>query len=111
MWQRATLLTDTLKRGELLGLPALQLIRRLYGEEDVRLFDAQHVAFRCTCSRERVARMLKMLGWDEVQSVLAEQGMVEVNCEFCNHKYSFDKVDAEQVFAAEVLLDGGGSVH
>lgn len=111
MWQRATMLTDTLKREELLGLPALELIRRLYGEEDVRLFKAHHVAFRCTCSRERVARMMKMLGWDEVQSVLAEQGVVEVNCEFCNHQYRFDKVDAEQVFAAEVLLDGSDSVH
>jgi molecular chaperone Hsp33 len=111
LWQRATMLTDTLKREELLGLPALELIRRLYGEEDVRLFDAHPVAFRCSCSRDRVARMMKMLGWDEVQSVLDEQGMVEVNCEFCNQQYRFDKVDAEQVFAAEVLLDGSNSVH
>jgi molecular chaperone Hsp33 len=111
LWQRATMLTDTLKREELLGLPALELIRRLYGEEDVRLFDAHPVAFRCSCSRDRVARMMKMLGWDEVQSVLDEQGMVEVNCEFCNQQYRFDKVDAEQVFAAEVLLDGSSSVH
>ena len=111
LWQRVTMLTDTLKREELLGLPALELIRRLYGEEDVRLFDAHPVAFRCSCSRDRVARMMKMLGWDEVQSVLDEQGMVEVNCEFCNQQYRFDKVDAEQVFAAEVLLDGSSSVH
>jgi molecular chaperone Hsp33 len=111
LWQRVAMLTDTLKREELLGLPALELIRRLYGEEDVRLFDAHQVMFRCSCSRERVARMMKMLGWDEVQSVLDEQGVVEVNCEFCNHQYRFDKVDAEQVFAAEVLLDGSGSVH
>ena len=55
--------------------------------------------------------MLKMLGWDEVQSVLAEQDMVEVCCEFCNHKYRFDKVDAEQVFASEVALDGSATVH
>jgi len=111
MWQRVTMLTDTLQREELLGLPAVELIRRLYGEEDMRLFDAQQVAFRCSCSRDRVARMLRMLGWDEVQSVLAEQGVAEVTCEFCNHQYLFDKVDAEQVFAAEVLLDGSASVH
>ena len=111
MWPRVTMLTDTLQREELLGLPAVELIRRLYGEEDVRLFDTQHVAFRCSCSRDRVARMLKMLGRDEVQSVLAEQGVAEVTCEFCNHQYRFDKVDAEQVFAAELLLDGSGSVH
>jgi molecular chaperone Hsp33 len=111
MWSRVTMLTDTLQREELLGLPAVELIRRLYGEEDVRLFDTQHVAFRCSCSRDRVARMLKMLGRDEVQSVLAEQGVAEVICEFCNHQYRFDKVDAEQVFASEVALDGSAAVH
>ena len=56
MWPRVTMLSDTLKREELLGLPAEELIRRLYGEEDVRLFDSQQVAFRCSCSRDRVAR-------------------------------------------------------
>ena len=116
MWPRVTMLTDTLQHEELLGLPAVELIRRLYGEEDVRLFDTQHVAFRCSCSRDRVARMLKMLGRDEVQSVLAEQGVAEVTCEFCNHQYRFDKVDAEQVFASQVLasgvaLDGSAAVH
>jgi molecular chaperone Hsp33 len=111
MWQRVTMLTDTLQRGELLGLPAEVLIHKLFSEDDVRLFDAQQVAFRCSCSRDRVARMLRMLGWDEVQSVLAEQGVAEVTCEFCNHQYLFDKVDAEQVFAAEVLLDGSALVH
>lgn len=111
MWQRVTTLTDTLKREELLGLPAVELIRRLYGEDDVRLFDTQPVAFRCSCSRDRVARMLKMLGRDEVQSVLAEQGVAEVICEFCNHQYQFDKVDAEQVFVSELALDGSAAVH
>jgi molecular chaperone Hsp33 len=111
MWPRVTMLTDTLKPDELLGLPAEELIRRLYSEEDVRLFDAQPVAFKCTCSRAKVGRMLTMLGWDEVQSVLSEQGEAEVTCEFCNQQYRFDKVDAEQVFASEVVLDGSNSVH
>jgi molecular chaperone Hsp33 len=102
---------DALKPDELLGLPAEELIRRLYSEEDVRLFDAQPVAFKCTCSRAKVGRMLTMLGWDEVQSVLSEQGEAEVTCEFCNQQYRFDKVDAEQVFASEVVLDGSNSVH
>ncbi|MBI5429217.1 MAG: Hsp33 family molecular chaperone HslO [Nitrosomonadales bacterium] len=111
MWPRVTMLTDTLKSEELLGLPAVELIRRLYGEEDMRLFDTQHVAFRCTCSRDKVARMLRMLGPGEVQSVLAEHGVVEVSCEFCNHRYRFDRVDAEQVFASEMALDGSASIH
>ena len=111
MWQRVTMLSDTVKPEELLGLPAEELIRRLFGEEDVRLFVAQHVAFRCTCSREKVGRMLKMLGRDEVDAVLVEKGEVAVNCEFCNHHYRFDRVDADQVFASEVVLGASDSVH
>jgi molecular chaperone Hsp33 len=111
MWPRVTILTDTLKPDEILGLPAEQLIHRLYSEEDVRLFDAQPVAFKCTCTRAKVGRMLTMLGWDEVQSVLSEQGEAEVTCEFCNQQYRFDKVDAEQVFASTVVLEGSNSVH
>ena len=109
-WQRVTMLSDTLKPEELLGLPAEVLIHRLFNEDDVTLFEANPVAFRCSCSRNKVAKMLKMFGWDEVQSVLAEKGVVEVNCEFCNHHYAFDKVDAEQFFAADVPL-GSSSIH
>ncbi len=111
MWPRVITLTDTLRDEELLGLPAVELIRRLYSEEDVRLFDGQAVAFHCSCSRERVGRMLKMMGRDEVHSLLEEQGVVEVVCEFCNQKYQFDKVDAEQVFASAVPLDGSSAIH
>jgi molecular chaperone Hsp33 len=111
MWQRVKMLTDTVTHGELLGLSAEELLHRLYNEEDVRLFDSKRVEFRCSCSRDKVGRMLKMLGPDEVHAVLAEQGAVEVNCEFCNQQYRFDAVDAEQVFAAEVLLDAGDIVH
>src|SRR5512135_1146572 len=73
-WGRATQLADTLKPQELLTLPAGELVHRLYHEEDIRLFDAQTVAFRCTCSRDNVARMLRMIGRSEVDSILAERG-------------------------------------
>jgi molecular chaperone Hsp33 len=42
--------------------------------------------------------MLRSLGRDEVESILAEQGQVEVGCEFCGAQYRFDPVDAAQVF-------------
>jgi molecular chaperone Hsp33 len=64
------------------------------------LFEAQPVAFYCTCTRDNVAQMLRMLGEEEVQSVLAERPVMEVNCEFCNHRYEFDKIDAAQIFSA-----------
>jgi len=99
-WRRAQLLAQTLTDQELLELPAHALIRRLYSHEDVRLFDPRPLAFRCSCSPERVAAMLRMLGYDEVRAILAERGLVEVGCEFCGASYRFDRWDAERVFVA-----------
>lgn len=110
-WQRAAHFASTLTHKELLGLPARQIIHRLYHEEDIRLFDPQPVTFHCPCSRERVAGMLRMLGHAEVQSMLSEQDAIEVDCEFCNRKYVFDKVDAEQAFASEVATQAPQGLH
>jgi molecular chaperone Hsp33 len=98
-WNRAIHLGATVKRQELLDLPAHAIIHRLFHEEDIRLFDSTPVHFGCTCSRERVANTLRMLGHDEVRSLLEETGYIEADCEFCNRHYVFDAVDAEQIFA------------
>ncbi len=101
-WNRIQQLSSTIKEEELLQLNAEEIIHRLYHEEDVRLFEAEQVSFRCGCSRERVANMLLSLGSEEVKSMVKELSHIEVACEFCNHKYSFDAVDTEQLFASDV---------
>lgn len=100
-WNRVHQLSNTISEQELLSLSHEELIHRLYHEEDVRVFDADPVCFRCSCSRERVANMFTTLGYDEVKDMLKEQGVLEVACEFCYHKYEFDEVDVEQLFASE----------
>jgi molecular chaperone Hsp33 len=105
-WNRAIHLGATVKRQELLDLPARAIIHRLFHEEDIRLFDSTPVHFGCTCSRERVANTLRMLGHDEVRSLLEETGYIEADCEFCNRHYVFDAVDAEQIFAANPVPAG-----
>lgn len=110
-WPRVTKLAQTLRREELLQLPTAELLRRLYHEEDVRLFDPQPVSFHCGCSREKVASMLKMLGRDEVDGILLEQGNVEIHCEFCNHRYVFDAVDAAMVFTEGISPAVGETRH
>lgn len=110
-WERAAHLADTLKPQELLTLPAGELLHRLYHEEDIRLFDAQPVVFRCTCSRENVARMLRMIGRSEVDAILAERGEIEVHCEFCNQRYVFDSVDADAVFTDIMAMPSNQTLH
>lgn len=110
-WPRAVILAETLKADELLLLPVTTLIQRLYHEEDIRLFDAQRVTFNCSCSRDNVAKMLQMLGREEVDSILAERDTIEVHCEFCNQRYEFDKVDAEIMFVDAVVLPPSDARH
>lgn len=98
-WNRATMLADTVKPEELLSLPPGDVLMRLFHEETLRQFEQEPLSFACTCSRDKVSNMLKMLGRDEVDHILAEQGKVEINCEFCDKQYMFDAVDAVQLFS------------
>ena len=100
VWDRTVMLSSTLQQSELLDTDIDTLMRRLFWEETIRVFDPKHPTFRCSCNRERVGNMLKMLGRPEVDSVLEELGMVSIDCEFCGQHYAFDKVDCLQLFIA-----------
>jgi molecular chaperone Hsp33 len=110
-WTRVQILGDTLKPEELQSLTDKDILRRLFAEDDVRLFESAPVFFRCRCSRERVSSMLRSLGADEIRSVLAERGSVEVRCDFCNRAYQFDAVDVEQLFAGAAPSGAGETRH
>ena len=105
-WHTAQTLAATVASAELLTLPAREVLRRLFHEFDLRLFNERHAAFRCTCNLGRVSGMLRMLGREEVEEILEERGEVSVHCEFCNKEYAFDPIDAAQLF---VLSPGQGS--
>jgi molecular chaperone Hsp33 len=98
VWEEAILLLATLRAEELLAWDVDELLRKLFGSRDLRLFDAEPVGFACRCSRGRVAAMLQAMGKAEVDSILAEQGAVTVTCEFCRRPYRFDAVDAASLF-------------
>lgn len=110
-WSRIGHLAGTVQPRELLALAPQLLLQRLFHEEDLRVFEPRPVYFRCSCSAERVTGMLRMLGLNEVRSVIAERGEVEVHCEFCNRRYVFDAVDSEQIFAAAVTAPSESTRH
>lgn len=110
-WNRVGHLADTIKDEELIQLPAETLLRRLFHEEDVRLFEASSTKFYCSCTRDSVKNMLRMLGNEEINSIIEEQGVIEVNCDFCNTHYSFDKIDAAQLLISEAPTKVGKEIH
>lgn len=97
-WDRAVHLVDTVAAAELFETPAETLLRRLFHEDQTRLFDAEALRFECGCSRERTAALIQGLGRAEADSILVEQGSIEITCEFCNSRNVFDGVDVEAIF-------------
>jgi molecular chaperone Hsp33 len=101
-YNRIALLAGTLTRDELLTLDADTILRRLFWEEPLRRFPPQAgdagPRFECSCSRERVGGMLISLGRAEVDSIIDEQGRVEIGCDFCGRQYHFDPVDVGGLF-------------
>jgi molecular chaperone Hsp33 len=108
-WSRIQTLGETITNEELLTLSPETILRRLFLEESaengVRSFPSRPIRFACRCSRTKVADILRMLGEEEVQSILAEQGAVETVCDFCAKPYRFDAVDCLQVFKTDLLSD------
>ena len=99
-WAHIKALFGTLGETELLAVDAATLLRRLFAEEEVRLLEARPVKLACRCSHASISAMLLGLGEAEMRSVLAEQGKVEVTCEFCGRAYSYGELEVRQLFAA-----------
>ena len=111
-WNRVGHLADTVSADELLQLPAETLLTRLFHQEDVRLFEPSSTQFYCSCSRDSVSNMLRMLGDAELLSIIEERGEIEVHCDFCNQRYSFDPVDTAQLLVAEAtVVSSSSKIH
>ena len=114
-WNRAVTLASTLKQEELLSTGIQTLMNRLFWEETIRVFDPAHPKFHCSCTRDKVGNMLKMLGQVEVDDALAELGHLGIDCDFCGKHYEFDKVDCAQLFATDepvqVLMPASDAKH
>ena len=105
-WNRVNIMANTVTNDELKNLAPALLLSRLFSEENIRLFEAKPTQFKCSCSKAKVGNMLRLLGAQEVESILAELGTVEVNCDFCNKHYAFDALDISHAFSENaVFLD------
>ena len=104
-WEHLTVLAETLKDEEMLTLSTEELLHRLYHEEDIRLFDAESVKYVCNCSRERTGNALTTVDPADIQEILEEQGQIDMDCQFCNTRYTFTEVDVNR------LLGSGETRH
>jgi molecular chaperone Hsp33 len=98
-WNRVTHLAATLQLQETVDAQPYDLLVRLFPEELLRVFRIDPVEYHCPFDVQNVERVLRGLGRDEVESILAEKGEVLIRNEMCNHEYRFDRAAVETLFA------------
>ena len=114
-YRRIAMLASSLQKNELLTLDVDTILRRLFWQEPVQRFEpklgAQGPRFACRCSRDRVGQMIRGLGREEAESILAERADIEVGCDFCGRQYRYDAVDAAGLFTDLPSSPGTSSLH
>lgn len=110
-WNRVVHLASTLENTELLDLDTDTLMRRLFWQEKLHELQSSSVRWHCPCTRTRVADMLRMLGREEIESLLKERETVQVSCNFCGKPYEFDAIDCAGLFVENLDDSGSRTLH
>ena len=100
VWHTQVQLANTVTSQELLLLEHPTLLKRLFHEQGVRIFDPQSVAFACSCSKVRSGEVLRQITREELDEVIKEKGFVDMTCHFCEHRYEFSPQEIEALFVS-----------
>lgn len=109
-WRRLGLLAATLRPDDIAAGVGIDLLGKLFAEDDVRVFRPQAATFKCRCSRRRAEEVLRMIGESETGAALSEKGRIDVTCEYCGRTRSFDAVDISRLFS-DYALEGSDQIH
>lgn len=94
--ERVFMLAATLTRHELLHDDLESILYKLFNEDLLTVMPLHQVSFGCSCSHQRVSDILRSLGKDELQNLIAEQGSITVDCDYCNAQYKFTEQELSQ---------------
>jgi molecular chaperone Hsp33 len=98
-WSTARALVETVEDHELLDptLGSERLLFRLFHENGARVFPSQPVKDGCTCSQDRILKMLRGFSKQEQRDMVGPDAKIGVTCEFCSRSYTLDPSELEQV--------------
>ncbi|MBT7334328.1 MAG: Hsp33 family molecular chaperone HslO [Gammaproteobacteria bacterium] len=110
-WHTIVTLAETISDTELVTLEPSELLIRLFAEFPCRIHPPRELGYKCTCSRDKSDRTLRMLAPAEIKSLLDELGSIDVDCEFCGTRYSYDAVDVDQLHRTHANAPDNGPVQ
>jgi len=88
-------LSELLKNGK----TPEEILELLFSEIPFDIIEKRELGFACSCSRERIERVLLSMGKKELHSMREEQHGAEVTCEFCGEHYLYNEADLDRLSA------------
>jgi len=76
-----------------------EILELLFSEIPFDTIEKRELGFACSCSRERIERVLLSMGKKELHSMREEQHGAEVTCEFCGEHYLYNEADLDRLSA------------
>lgn len=78
-----------------------RLLADIFPDLDPQLLEdaeaSQNVTFHCPCTRRRSVNALRLLGRDELDAILREDGRAELTCHFCNEVYGVEAPELREL--------------
>jgi molecular chaperone Hsp33 len=88
-------LSDLLREGK----SPEEILELLFAGIPFDTLEKRALGFACSCSRERIERVLLSTGRQELVAMREEQKGAKVTCEFCGQLYEFDEADLDRLLA------------
>lgn len=79
------------------GMTPEDIINEILGDFGVEILDTLPAKFYCNCCKERVEQALISVGAKELNTMIKEAKPVELNCHFCNSKYTFSIEELKEI--------------
>lgn len=74
--------------------------KTITGDNNIVCIEELNPSYKCDCSTSRIDKTIIALGKDEAFKILEENNnVVEVNCNFCNKTYKYNKEMVEKLFS------------
>jgi molecular chaperone Hsp33 len=86
-------ITDLLRQGK----TPEEILDMIFSGIPHHFLEKRNLFLRCSCSRERIERVLISLGKEELGGIITEQGEADVTCEFCRTRYHFTREELEDL--------------
>ena len=80
------------------NLSLKEIAQKITGDKNVKVMDASiEPVYECGCNKEKFAEGLITLGKEQLTELIEEDGKAEIQCQFCNQRYNFNKEELEDI--------------